>query len=141
MLRIVFFKKIVDGNVVAPVENYLDKLADTAEDLRLRGKSKEAEKFMNLFNRLLSLIKHAMERNGQASLPESKKLHGYPLCELRQKNRKRLIRIFYFAYLQEKLVLLHVFEKKEGEETPKVEIEEAYHNYKLYISDPKTYEC
>lgn len=64
-------------------------------------------------------IQHVKENQGRPTPPISKPLHGYSCFEiLNPKDVKIVIRILYFRY-QEKIVLLHVFEKPANYSTNK----------------------
>ena len=137
MLQIVYFCE-EDGK--SSMKDYLDGLIQSADDLEAQGKTKRAGQMRNLAFRLLSIIRHAAEHEGIVHPPLGDKMHAYPFFELRQRHGKRLIRIFYFAYHKEKLVLLHMYEKNEGESARQGEMEQANRNYKTYISNPEKYE-
>ncbi|MBT4937382.1 hypothetical protein HON22_05690 [Candidatus Peregrinibacteria bacterium] len=140
MIKIVYFCEGSKKDSKIPVKNYIDILIQEADISEKLGKAKKAEKQRGLALRLLTVIKHAAEHDGIVYPPLGDKMHGYPLNELRQKHGKELIRIFYFVYMKNKLVLLHAYDKKEGTVAPKKEINIAYNNYKLYISNPQRYE-
>lgn len=106
------------------------------------GTLSESEKTSdrNLAIRLMALINHAAEHGGIVSPPQGKKLDGYPFSELRQKHGRDLLRICYFTHREDKLVLLHIFEKPDGKASEKIvakELAYANHVYNLYLSNPK----
>ncbi len=64
-------------------------------------------------------IQHVKENKGRPTPPISKPLHGYSCFEiLNPKDAKTVIRILYFRY-QDKIVLLHAFEKPASYSTNK----------------------
>lgn len=141
MLQIVYFcKNNKDKKLIGPVKDYLDSIIKSSQALEKRGKTKQARRVKNLALRLFAIIQHAAEHEGIVHPPLGDKMHGYPFFELRQKHGKQLIRIFYFTYHKEKLVLLHVYDKKEGNAAKQAEIKQAHKNYKLYLSNPKKHE-
>ncbi len=64
--------------------------------------------------------------------PFTKHLSGTKLKELRIQASPNIYRIFYFAYIEKKFVLLHAFTKK-TEQTPRKEIEVAENRINDYI--------
>ena len=64
--------------------------------------------------------------------PFTKHLSGTKLKELRIQASPNIYRIFYFAHIEKKLVLLHAFTKK-TEQTPRKEIEVAENRMENYI--------
>ncbi|MBF0602190.1 MAG: type II toxin-antitoxin system RelE/ParE family toxin [Nitrospirae bacterium] len=58
-----------------------------------------------------------------------KKLHGYPLEEIRVKQPRTLHRVIIHVQLRDKILVLHGFTKVEGQETPKKELEQALARY------------
>lgn len=74
---------------------------------------------------LLRLLK---EYGVQIGMPHAKKIQGTSLWELRIKS-KRVIRLFYAAYLQGSFVILHGFVKK-TQKTPVKEIRLALRRFK-----------
>ena len=64
--------------------------------------------------------------------PFTKHLSGTKLKELRIQASPNIYRIFYFAYIEKKFVLLHAFTKK-TEQTPRREIEVAENRINDYI--------
>jgi phage-related protein len=124
----------------SPVKDYLDSLVAKAEELEEKGKTNQADKLRKNALRLFALIQHAAEHNGIVHPPQGDKMHGHPFFELRQKISKNLIRIFYFVYRNQKLVLLHVYQKPEGSPASQKEIATAQENYDKYTSNPKKHE-
>jgi phage-related protein len=91
-------------------------------------------------------IQHVQDNQGRPTPPISKPLHGYSCFEiLNPKDSKTVIRILYFRY-QEKIVLLHAFEKPSSYKTDKKKkmvnrqnkIGEKYLN--IFKLNPKNYE-
>ena len=68
--------------------------------------------------------------------PFTKHLSGTKLRELRIQASPNIYRIFYFASIEKKFVLLHAFTKK-TEQTPRKEIEVAENRMENYIRRQK----
>lgn len=132
MLRIVYFQEKENS----PVKSYIDRIINEADAESKKGKDKSAGKKKRLAIRLLALIQHAAEVDGNVQPPAGKKLYSFPFSELRQKAGKNLIRIFYFTYGQKDLVLLHAYDKQEGEEADPKELKQAEENFKKYNFHP-----
>ncbi|MCF7820736.1 MAG: type II toxin-antitoxin system RelE/ParE family toxin [Candidatus Pacebacteria bacterium] len=89
-----------------PVKLYLEKYLPSFQDNLIMAKRKQ--KILADIDAKLSYIK---ENKGMPTPPISKPLRGYSFFEiLNTKDSKTVIRILYFCY-QNKLVLLHAFEK------------------------------
>lgn len=73
---------------------------------------------------ILHVLKLLREFNVQLGLPYVRKMGKSGLRELRIKHSSDLYRIFYFAYIGQKLVLLHAILKK-GARTPPGDLETA----------------
>ncbi len=73
---------------------------------------------------ILHVFKLLREFNIKLGMPFVRKIGKSGLRELRIKHNTDLYRIFYFAYIERKLVLLHAFLKK-GAKTPESDIELA----------------
>lgn len=141
MLQITYFCEDNKAKTpIAPVKDYIDTIISESEELRKKGKPQQAEKLKRFALRLLAIIQHAAEQNGIIRPPLGDKMHGHPFHELRQKQSKTLVRIFYFTYQQNKLVLLHAYNKKEGTPALQSEINTAQMNYNKYISNPHKHE-
>ena len=91
---------------ISPVRQFLFKY-----DL----KSSDTEKRKNHKIKTLAFIDQAIqfiaENKAKPVPPIAKTIRGYKFHEIRVKDGSSLIRIFYFCYHQEKLVLLNAFEK------------------------------
>lgn len=81
-------------------------------------------------------LKHLEETEGVMQGVMFKKLHGYPLEEIRVKESKRLHRVIIKTRIGDSILALHGFTKKEGEPTPQKELEIAY-NRLLTVSAGK----
>lgn len=68
--------------------------------------------------------------------PFTKHLTGTKLKELRIQASPNIYRIFYFAYIEKRFVLLHAFTKK-TQQTPRKEIEIAEKRMEDYIRRQK----
>lgn len=71
-------------------------------------------------------LKHLQETRGIMQGVSFKKLHGYPMEEIRVKESKNLHRLIIQTRIGDLIVVLHGFTKKEGEPTPRKELEIAY---------------
>ena len=85
-------------------------------------------------------IIHVAQNNGRTSYLVIKNIRGYNFSEIRVKFSKDLYRILYFIWQSEKLVLLHMFIKKEGSKTPVKELNKAQNKYNDFIYNIKFYE-
>ena len=83
--------------------------------LKYNLKSNDTEKQKNHKVKTLAFIDQTIqfiaENNAKPVLPIAKTIKGHKFHEIRVKDGGNLIRIFYFCYHQEKLVLLNAFEK------------------------------
>ncbi len=81
-------------------------------------KKSDSEKTLNHKIKVLAFIDQAIkfiaENNGKPVPPIAKTIRAYKFYELRIKDSSSLIRIFYFVYIREKLVLLNALEKPEN---------------------------
>ena len=91
---------------ISPVRNFLLKYDINKND---------SERVVNHKVKVLAFIDQAIkftaENKGKPILPIAKTIRGYKFHELRVKDGSSLVRIFYFVYIQEKLVLLYALEK------------------------------
>ena len=91
---------------ISPVKQFL---------LKYDLKSNDTEKRKNHKIKILAFIDQAIqfvvENKAKPIPPVAKTIRGYKFHEIRVKDGSNLIRIFYFCYHQEKLVLLNAFEK------------------------------
>ena len=91
-----------------PVKKFLAKYACLPKDsARVRDKKVKVLAFID------QSIQFIAEHKGKPIPPIAKTIRGYKFHELRIKEGNKLIRILYFAYHKEKLVLLNAFEKPE----------------------------
>ncbi len=82
---------------------------------------------------ILHVFKLLREFNIRLGVPFVRKIGKSGLRELRIKHSSDLYRVFYFAYIGRKFVLLHAILKK-GAKTPESEIELAIKRMNDYIS-------
>jgi len=103
-MKVIYYHNLNLG--VSPVKQFLFKY-----DLR----SGDTEKQRNHKIKTLAFIDQAIqfiaENRAKPIPPIAKTIRGYKFHEIRVKDGGSLIRIFYFCYHQEKLVLLNAFEK------------------------------
>ena len=88
--------------------------------------------------KVLKYIEFLREHEGYLDEPYSKHITG-KIRELRVDFARNRHRIFYFAFMGKKIILLHVFLKKTNK-TPLSEIKRAVENYKDTINNPSLYE-
>ena len=101
------------------------------------------------FQKIDSIIKLAAEKNGIPGGRFSSFLHGYDFQELIIEESDKHVRVLYFCYCKEKLVLLNayykpkLYEKARGRNVRR-EIEEINKKtegyYKDFINNPNQYE-
>ena len=115
--KIVFY---VDESGTSQVKDYIDRLS-------VKDRAKIA-KYMDFLR----------EKAGVLDEPYSKHIRG-KLRELRVDFGKNKHRIFYFTFINRKIVMLHAFLKK-TEKTPESEIKKAEHNYHGVIRNKRDYE-
>lgn len=82
---------------------------------------------------ILHVFKLLREFNIRLSMPYVKKIDKSGLRELRIKYSSDLYRIFFFAYIGKKFVLLHAILKK-GSKTPEADKQTAIKRMNDYIS-------
>jgi hypothetical protein len=96
---------------ISPVKDFLFKY-DIKKD--------DSEKTVNHKIKVLAFIDQAIkfitENNGKPIPPIAKTIKGCKFHELRVRDGGNLIRIFYFVYIREKIVLLNALEKPENYE-------------------------
>jgi phage-related protein len=66
---------------------------------------------------ILHVLKLLREFNTRLGMPYVRKIHKSGIRELRVKHSSDIYRIFFFAYIGQKFVLLHAIQKKE-DKTP-----------------------
>ena len=107
-----------------------------------KGKSPAREyiKELNLKERakVLKYIEFLRVNEGRLDEPYSRHIEG-KIRELRVDFHRNRHRIFYFAFVGQKIIILHAFLKKTAK-TPVNEINKARKNYFNVIKNPKIYE-
>lgn len=103
-MDIIYFKQ----NDESPVEDFLKKLPP-----KIRAR------FSNYLN-------HLAEQDGVMTGIAFRKLHGYPMEEIRIKQSHNLHRVIIHVQFESLIIVLHGFTKKEGESTPEKELKVAY---------------
>lgn len=98
-----------------------------------------AKKFLNnlppnVRTRFHDYLKHLVEHEGRMSGVAFKKLHGYPMEEIRVKQSKNLHRIIIHVRIKTVVFILHGFTKKEGQATPIKELEIAHERLKALLT-------
>jgi len=106
------------------------------------GKSPVKEKISeikkkSIQTKIVSFIDFVAISNGHANSIITKNIRGYHFSEIRIKFSKNLYRILYFIWQDNKMVLLHMFIKKEGEKTPEKELIKAEKNYIDFMNNYK----
>ena len=91
---------------ISPVKQFLLKYNLTSNDTEKQTNHKI--KTLAFIDQTIQFI---VENKAKPIPPIAKSIRGYNFHEIRVKDGSNLIRIFYFCYHQEKLVLLNVFEK------------------------------
>jgi len=120
MLNIIYYVRSIDE--VSPIKEDLEKIQKES----IKAKIKAA-------------IVHVAEHNGQTSYALSKNIRGFHFSEVRIKFSKNLYRVLYFIWRNDKMVLLHLFIKQEGEKTPTKELLEAENRYQNFIKHINLY--
>ena len=113
-------KYYIDNKGKAPVREYVDSL-------NLKDKAK-----------VFKYIDFLRENDGKLDEPYSKHIEG-KIRELRVDFQRNRHRIFYFTFVNRKIILLHAFLKKTPK-TPTNEINQAKKNYSNIIKNQKIYE-
>ncbi len=113
-----FYKNSKTGR--GPVLEYINKLQE-----------KERTK-------IFKYIEFLRENEGILDEPYSRHIKG-KIRELRVDFSKNKHRIFYFAFIGKKIILLHAFLKK-TKKTPVSEIKKAEENYRDVLNNKKIYE-
>jgi phage-related protein len=94
---------------LSPVKNFLFQY-----DIKIGDREKVLKHKVKVLAYIDQAIKFIAENNGKPIPPIAKTIRGYKFHELRVRDGSNLIRIFYFVYIQEKLVLLNAMEKPEN---------------------------
>lgn len=128
---------------IVPVKEFLSKYSLKAVD----SKKQELHK-VKVLAFIDQTIKFIAENKGRPIPPTARALKGHKFHEMRIKDGSNLIRILYFIYYHEKLVLLNAFEKpdfydkgvkkKINKEIEKI-LEQTEEYYKNFINN-QTYE-
>jgi len=84
-------------------------------------------------------IMYVAENDGKAASIITKNIRGYHFSEVKVKFSKDLYRILYFVWQNDKMVLLHMFVKKENQKTPEKELAEAERKYNDFIKNANLY--
>lgn len=138
METVYFYDK---GSKSCPVKEYFKQYLINNKD-----KESDAKRKQKILAGIDAKIRYVQDHQGRPIPPISKPLHGYSCFEiLNPKDAKTVIRILYFRH-QNKIVLLHAFEKpssyRTNKEKKKVDeqnkIGEKYLN--IFKLDPKNYE-
>ena len=116
--KIKFYRNSKNGK--SPVEDYINSL-----DRKAKNKVSKYIEFLQL-------------NNGVLDEPYSRHIKD-KIRELRVDFSNKRHRIFYFAFIDKNIILLHAFLKKTPK-TPVREIKTAKDNYVDVINNPKLYE-
>ncbi len=80
--------------------------------------------------RFYRYLDHLAAHDGKLTRGEAfKKLHGYPMEEIRVKQSHNLHRVIIHVQLEQAILILHGFTKKEGTPTPQKEIDIALERF------------
>lgn len=120
----------------SPVKKYLEAYSDAAN-----------ERNVKIIAGIYAKIKFIQDKDGRPQPPTAKPLRGYSFFEiLNPKDAKTVIRILFFRH-QDKMVLLHAFEKPTREKYTDKEWKEIDSELKIgevyqqdFISNPNSYE-
>ncbi len=138
-MEVVYFYD--EDSKYCPVKEYLKQYLPINKD-----KEKTIQRKQKILADIDAKIDHVRESGGIPAPPISKPLHGYSCFEiLNPKDAKTVIRILYFRH-QDKVVLLHAFEKPANYDTERErkkvdkqnQIGEKYLN--IFKLNPKSYE-
>jgi phage-related protein len=73
----------------------------------------------------LLILFRALEEGANLTMPVSRQMSGYPgLKELRVRDARGIVRVFYYVQQRDHIFVLHLFRKK-TQKTPQQEIETA----------------
>lgn len=120
MLEIIYY--VESASEQSPIRNDINSIKKDS----VRAKIKAA-------------IAYVAEHNGKAASIITKNIRGYHFSEIRIKFSKDLYRVLYFVWRGGKMVLLHIFIKKENQKTPEKELMEAEKRYNDFIKNIKLY--
>ena len=91
---------------ISPVKQFLFKY-----DFNSSDNEKQTNHKIEILAFIDQAIQFIAENKAKPIPPIAKTIRGYKFHEIRVKDGSSLIRIFYFCYYQEKLILLNVLEK------------------------------
>lgn len=94
---------------ISPVKEFLLKY-----DIKKNDSKRTVDHKIKVLAFIDQVINFIAENKGKPIPPIAKTIKGYKFHELRVKDGSNLIRILYFVYIQEKLVLLNGFEKPDN---------------------------
>ena len=114
-MKIEFFQNRAVDNAPLPAE-FLDELSD------------------NVQIRFHAYLEHVENHDGRIEGIAFRKLHGYPMEEIRIKESRNLHRLILHIKIKDCVHVLHGFTKKEGQKTPEKELEIAYNRLLTIIS-------
>jgi len=90
--------------------------------------------------KIKAAILHLAQNHGISPGLLTKNIRGFHFSEIRIKFSKSLYRILYFIWRDEKMILLHIFLKKEGEVTPQKELKKAERRYEDFLNNIDIYD-
>lgn len=131
-----------DGNI--PFQNFLARYVPTEKD-----KIKQKIKKMEVLTKTKKWIHHLAENDGVPREPTASPLRGYPFHEIKVDFPDKLIRIQYFCYNQEKLIILNAYEKptlydkarkRTTDRVINSALEEAKKCHEDFINNPQNHE-
>jgi hypothetical protein len=140
-LEIVYYKS--SGGLV-PVKDYLSKYRPLAQD-----KESIQQKKIKSFRRIDFVISRATENNGIIGGEYSCSVPAHSFQKIRIKDGGNLVRILYFCYLGERLVLLNAYDKpdlydkgakKKIDKMINEKMSDAQNYYQDFIKNPQNYE-
>jgi phage-related protein len=83
----------------------------------------------------LLILFQALEVGANLTMPVSRVMSGYPgLKELRTRDSRGIVRVFYYVQQKDQVFILHLFRKK-TQKTPQHEIETALQRLKRMKED------
>lgn len=90
-------------------------------------------------SKIRAFIMYVAEKQGKAESIISKNIRGYHFSEVRIKVSKNLYRALYCVWQDEYMVILHIFNKKEGERTSQKELNVGESRYVDFKNNPTFY--
>lgn len=84
--------------------------------------------------RFYRYLEHIKENDGKVDGVAFRKLHSYPMEEIRIKESRNLHRLILHVKIKDCIYVLHGFTKKEGQKTPEKELKIAYKRLLTIIS-------